>query len=102
MTNLADWYSMSAEHADLSERVNAAFQRGVSRGYDAANYANAYGETVTYDDVIRVSADVYPADDDYCERVAFGIGYADGVRQYDAPGWLIVLTAQNVSAYFGF
>lgn len=80
------------DHMRLIAARTAAYNRGHNAGYDAANYATAYGETAAVSDLAQENAEaVYPVDEWMTEETAahrftcqqeYASGYAEGWDQY--------------------
>lgn len=63
--------------------TSEAYDRGVSHGWDAANYADAYGQDETRAaEATRRARDYYPHD--IAARVAYVDGFAAGAARFDA------------------
>ena len=58
----------------------AAWNRGHDAGYDAQNYAEAYGEIIVWSDITRRASEVYP--DSHDLSAEYAAGFLAGIDEY--------------------
>jgi hypothetical protein len=69
---------VTAVQADDSEGDREAYARGLNRGWDHANFCEAYAPEET---------DLVPTDVDGPHQLSYQAGWREGVRRYLANQW---------------